>query len=206
MLALNILHDKWPLALALVAALGAGLVVGQLLFMLDKDRAFRVVDALDKRRQPLIMLLYQLLHQSKGIMKAMAFIFAVNLLGASLFQHSIGGLLIIPPFIFLVTGGLLIGLPVHRYPERRMITAVVAPFEFGAFVIAATGGISIGLALWSGGDVALAVQEWAVLFVTLVVPLQLLNAFWEAVLAHRQFVVQKRAWPARLQDDRDERL
>jgi hypothetical protein len=166
MLALNILLEEWPVVLALVGTFVVGLVVALLLFVLDKERALRVVDALDRRRQSLIQLLHRLLLQPRGIMKALAFIFAVNLFGASLFQHTIGGLLIVPPFIFLFTGGLLIGLLVQRYPERRVITAVVAPFEFGAFVVAATGGIGIGSQLWSGGDVAAAVQEWAILFVT----------------------------------------
>jgi hypothetical protein len=202
MLALNILLADWPLVLALVVAFVVGLMIALLLFVLDKERALRVVDALDMRRQSLIKRLHRLLLQRRGIMKAMAFIFAVNLFGASLFQHTLGGLLIIPPFIFLFTGGLLVGLLVQRYPERRVITAVVAPFEFGAFVVTATGGIGIGLQLWSGGDVASAVHEWAILFVTLVIPLQFLNALSEAVLAHRQFVVQNRAWPSWSQDDR----
>ena len=202
MLALNILLDDWPLVLALVVTFVVGLVVAMLLFVLDKERAFHVVGALDMRRQSLIKMLHRLLLQPRGIMKAMAFIFAVSLFGASLFQHTLGGLVIVPPFIFLSTGGLLVGLLVQRYPERRLITAVVAPFEIGAFVVAATGGIGIGLQLWSGGDVAAAVQEWAIPFVTLVIPLQFLNALSEAVLAHRQFVVQNRTWPSRSQDDR----
>lgn len=200
--ALDILVSKWQLTLALVSAFVVGLAVGQILFAFNKDRAFRLADWLDTKRKPFIKVLHRLLHQPRGVVKAIVFIFAVNLFGASLLHHTIGGLLIAPPFVLLFTGGLLISLLVKRYPERLLITAVVAPFEFGAFVVAATGGVNIGLSLLVSGQTALAIREWAILFSVLVVPLQFLNAFWEGVLAHRLFIIQKKPWPQWLFDER----
>jgi len=192
---LEVLAGKWQLMLSLAVVFVSGVAVGQVIFIANNAMAFRLLDWLDAKRKPVIQILHGLLYSRHGVAKAVGFIFAVNLLGASFLQHSLGGLIVAPPFIFLFTGGLLISLLVRRYPERLLITAVVAPFEFGAFMIAATGGVGIGLSLWRGGATSLAVHQWAVLFVALVVPLQVLNAFLEAWLAHRQFVVQDRPWP-----------
>jgi hypothetical protein len=199
---LDIFASKWQLVLVLVSALAFGLALGQILFALNKEKAFSLLDWLDTKRKPFIRILYRLLYQPHGIVKAIAFIFVVNLFGASLFHHTIGGLLIIPPFLLLFAGGLLVSLIVRRYPERLLITVVVVPFEFGAFVVAATGGVSIGVSLWSSGEVVLAIREWAILFSTMVIPLQFLNAFWGGILAHRLFVIQGNPWPQWLFDER----
>jgi len=191
---MEILVNKWPVVLALVLAYLIGLAMGQIIFVINKDKAFIVLDWLDAKRKPIVRILYNLLHQPQGAVKAIAFIFAVNLLGASLLQHTLGGLLIAPPFFYLFIGGLLISIIVRRHPERFLITMIVAPFEFSAFVIAATGGVNMGLSLWGGKEIALAFQEWSKLFVTLVIPLQFLGAFWEGWLGYRQFIIQKKPW------------
>ncbi len=180
--------------LALILAYFTGLAAGQIIFRINKDKAFMVLDWLEAKRKPIVEILYNLLHQPKGAVKAIAFIFAVNLLGASLFQHTLGGLLIAPPFLYLFIGGLLVSIILRRHPERSLITLIVAPFEFGAFVIAATGGVSMGLSLWGGNDITLAFQDWVKLFLMLVMPLQLVGAFWEGWLGYRQFIVQKKPW------------
>ena len=194
MSALEILANKWQLALALFLAFASGLAAGQIIFWINKEKAFNLVDWLDAKRKPFIQILYNLLKQPHGVVKSIGFIFGVNLLGASLLQHTLGGLLIAPPFVYLFIGGLLISLIVRRYPERLLITVIVAPFEFGAFVIAATGGVNMGLSLWGGKEIAIALQDWAVLFLVLVVPLQFLNGLLEGWLAHRLFISQKKPW------------
>jgi hypothetical protein len=193
---LNILVEKWQLVFSLFSAFVVGLVIGQIIYTWDKDRAFRLVDWLDARRKPFVKMLYNLLHQSHGVMKAIAFIFAVNLLVASLLHHTVGGLLLAPPFFLLLTGGLLVSLLVRKYPERLLMTSVVAPFEFGAFIVAATGGVNMGMSLWGHGETALAFRQWATLFFELVVPLQFFNALWEGL-----FAFHSKSWPQYLYDD-----
>ncbi len=197
----DVLSGKWPLVLALLTAFGAGLIAAQILYFTARDFARDVLDRLEARRKPVVKLLYTLLHQRMGTAKAIAFIFVVNVLGASLFQHTLGGLLILPPFGFLFMGGLLIGLIVRKYPERLWTTVIVSPFEFGAFVAAATGGVNMGLSIWVG-DVGLAVREWGILFLTLVVPLQFLNALLEGMLAARAARAERESWPEGLLDER----
>ena len=116
MLALNILLADWPLVLALVVTFVAGLVVAMLLFVLDKERALHVVAAPNMRRQSLIKMMHRLLLQPRGIMKAMAFIFAVNLFGGQPFS-AYDGRHVDRPTIYLL---------VHRRLAGRFARAKVS--------------------------------------------------------------------------------
>lgn len=194
MTAVEILLGRWPLVLALVAVFLAAIIVAQVVYALNRYRAFELLAWLDAKREPILRFLQGLYREPFGVLKAIGFIFAINLLGASLLQHTLGGLLVVPPFVSLFVGGLVISLIARRYPERLLITLVVAPFEFGAFIVAATGGISIGASLWSGDPMLRPFQEWLLLFLTLVVPLQFLNAVLEGWLAYRLFILRHRAW------------
>lgn len=199
--ALNILFAKWELLLILIGAFVVGFGGGEILFAVSKVKALKWAERLDSLRKPIIKILYKILHHPYGSFKAVMFIFGVNLTIAAFFHHTVGGTLIVPPFLILALAGLLVSLVMKKYPERLPLVIVVVPFEIGAFVVAAVGGVGIGLNFFSGGDVWLAIREWATLFFTLVIPLQFIAAFWEGVLLHRLFVVQGRAWPEWLFDD-----
>ncbi len=198
---LELLLDQWRLVLALAVAWVAGVLAGQVAYLLNDVWAFKVVDRLDAQRKPVIRVLHRLLHEPRGLLKATAFIFAVNLLGASFLQHTLLGVLLAPPFILLFTGGVLVSLLVRKYPERLLITLLVSPFEFGAFIVAAAGGVTFGMQVWGIGQLDVgssALVAWGILFSTLVIPLQLLGAIGEAILAHR---LPPRAWPPWLSDE-----
>ncbi|MEW6189036.1 MAG: hypothetical protein AB1466_02820 [Actinomycetota bacterium] len=119
----------------------------------------------------------------------------INLIGGAGFWASLGGILMGPPFLWLALLGLLVVLVVARYQERLPIAVPVVPFEIGAFIVASTGGVNMGINIFFGGDVGLAVREWAVLFYTLVIPLQFIGAFFEGVMAHRVYMVQRKPLP-----------
>lgn len=202
MTALQILLDNWRIALALASAWVAGAAVGQVMFAMNGPWALGVVDKLDAQRKGYIRFFYDMLQQPWGLAKATGFAFFVNLLGASLFQHSVLGSLLIPPFLFLFMGGFLVSLLLRKHPDRLLIIAVVSPFEFGAFVVAATGGVGVGMSLWGIGSpdpTVSALGEWALLFLVVVVPLQLIGAVAEAILARR---LPDTAWPAWIFDER----
>lgn len=196
--AFDILSSRWPLTLALASTFILGVLAGQVLYGLDPSRALALVDHMDARRKPFLRRLYLLVRQPGGAIRAIAFILVVSLVGASLLQHTVGGLLIFPPFVYLFLGGLLVSLIVKRYPERFWITAIVSPFEFGAFAIAATGGVNLGLSIWAGRDPGSAAAEWTILFLTLVVPLQALNAILEGLLTYRLYRLRRESWPPTL--------
>lgn len=123
-------------------------------------------------------------------------IFIINLFGGALIWSTIGGFLIIIPFLHHMITGFLTGMVVKRYPERvNWLTVPNIIFEIGAFMCAAIGGIHIGLSIFSGGNVYFAVGEWRLIFVTVVIPLQFLAAIFEGVLINRVFVIERKPWP-----------
>ena len=110
------------------------------------------------------------------------FIFVVNLLGGAGLYATLGGSLIVPPFLWLALLGFLIVLVIAKEPQRLPIAILVTPFEIGAFIVAATGGVNIGISLFFGGDLGLAIREWLILFYTLVIPLLFIAALLEGML------------------------
>lgn len=202
MTALDILLEKWDLFLALVGAFIVGFVGGEILFRVKKVKALEWAEQLDSRRKFVAKPLFKIVQQSRGMIKAVFFIFGVNLIGAAFFAHTVCGVLIVIPFIHLALAGLLISLVMRRYPERLPLVILI-PFEIGAFVVAGVGGVSIGLSVFTGGDTLIAIREWATLFFIIVIPLQFIAAFGEAVLLHRLFILQGRPWPQWLLEEND---
>ncbi|MEN4007450.1 MAG: hypothetical protein PQ975_10930 [Methanobacterium sp.] len=201
MLAFEILINNWELVLALIVAFLTGAVAGLMFLAINKDKALKFGVKLDKQRKPVIKILFKILEKPQGALKAVLFIFVVNLLGGAVLWATVSGLLIIPPFLWLASIGLLVVLVVAKEPQRLPIAIPVVPFEVGAFIVAATGGVNIGISLFLGGDVGLAIREWLTLFYTLVIPLQFIAAFFEGILAHRVYIVQRKPLPEWLSEN-----
>ncbi|MCL0057876.1 hypothetical protein M1N05_02265 [Dehalococcoidales bacterium] len=201
MLAFEILIDRWQLALFVTFAFLIGAMAGLVFLAINKDKALKFGVKLDQHRKPVIKPLFEIVKKPRGALKAVLFIFVVNLLGGAGLWATASGLLIIPPFLWLAMIGLLVVLVVARYPERLPIAVPVVPFEVGAFIIAATGGVNIGINLFFGGDVGLAIREWITLFYTLIIPLQFIAAFFEGILVHRVYIVQQKPLPEWLSED-----
>ncbi|MCL0049180.1 hypothetical protein M1O13_04675 [Dehalococcoidia bacterium] len=201
MLAFEILIDRWQLALFVTFAFLIGAMAGLMFLAINKDKALKFGVKLERHRKPVIKPLFEILEKPRGALKAVLFIFVVNLLGGAGLWATASGLVIIPPFLWLAMIGLLVVLVVARYPERLVIAVPVVPFEVGAFIIAATGGVNIGINLFFGGDVGLAIREWLILVYTLVIPLQFIAAFFEGILVHRVYIVQQKPLPEWLSED-----
>jgi uncharacterized membrane protein SpoIIM required for sporulation len=201
MLAFEILINNWELVLALIVAFLTGAVAGLMFLAINKDKALKFGVKLDKLRKPVIKVLFEILEKPQGALKAVLFIFVVNLLGGAGLWATASGLLIIPPFLWFVLTGLLVVLVVVKEPQRLPIAIPVVPFEIAAFLVAATGGVNIGINLFFGGDVGLAIREWIILVYTLVIPLQFIAAFLEGILAHRVYIVQRKPLPEWLSKD-----
>ncbi len=201
MLAFQILINRWELVLALTAAFLAGAVAGLMFLAINKDKALKFGVKLDKLRKPVVKIIFEILEKPQGAFKAVLFIFVLNLLGGAVLWATVSGLLIIPPFLWLALMGLLVVLVVAKEPQRLPIAIPVVPFEVGAFIVAATGGVNIGINLFFGGDIVLAIREGLTLFYTLVIPLQLIAAFLEGILAHRVYIVQRKPLPEWLSEN-----
>ena len=206
MMVLNILFDKWELLSALIFAFIVGFLGGEAFFRLSKVRALYWAERLDSLggRKPLFKIIYKILRQPHGVLKTIPFIFGINLTLGALLYHTVGGVLIVPPFLILCLVGLLVNLTMKKYPERVPLYVIVVPFEISAFIVAAIGGVGIGLNLLGGGNVVFAVWEWIILFITIVMPIQFIAALFEGILLHRFFVVQGRPWPRWLFDEQDQ--
>ncbi|MEN4007452.1 MAG: hypothetical protein PQ975_10920 [Methanobacterium sp.] len=201
MLAFEILINNWELVLALTLAFLAGAVAGLIFLIINKIKALKFGVKLDKQRKPVVKILFKILEKPQGALKAVLFIFVTNLLGGAGLWATASGFLIIPPFLWLALIGLLVVLVVAKEPQRLPIAIPVVPFEVGAFIVAATGGVNIGISLFLGGDAGLAIREWLTLFYTLVIPLQFIAAFFEGILAHRVYIVQRKPLPEWLSEN-----
>ncbi|MHC4414442.1 MAG: hypothetical protein ACYS0G_04075 [Planctomycetota bacterium] len=194
MVALRIVMDEWPLVVGLLLSFLAGVILGLATCVRDRERARRLGEELDARRTS-TRPVYRLVQRRHGAWRAAFYILVANLLGGALLRSSVGGLFILPPFLWLVVLGRLLVLTLARYRERRFYAVPVVPFELAAFIVASVGGIGITRSLFLGEGAGLALKEWAILFGTLVVPLQLVGALLEGILIHRTYVVQRKPLP-----------
>ena len=196
MAALGILMDAWPLVCGLVLSLLGGAAWGWRTLSVDRAAACRLAERVDRARAS-TKPAYKLIQRPHGAFKAAVYIFVVNLLGGSLLRFSLGGVFVLPPFLFLIALGRLLVLTLARYEERSYVAFrfPVVPFEVAALIVAAVGGTRIGINVWSMGGVGSTLTEWAILFGTLVIPLQLIGAVLEGVAMHRLYVVKGEPLP-----------
>ena len=57
-------------------------------------------------------------------------------------------------------------------------------------MVAALGGVYLGLSIVGGGDTSLALYHWSLLFVKLVVPMQIIAAIFEGLLLRQIHFVE----------------
>ncbi|HEY8392381.1 MAG TPA: hypothetical protein VIL83_06615 [Capillibacterium sp.] len=118
-------------------------------------------------------------------------VFSALFVGA-FFWSTVGGIFLVAPFVHNILTGLLTGLVLSNYPERmNWLTFFNVLFGIGAFVTAAVGGIRIGLSLWGPAKMLPAIFDWGMIFLTVVVPLQLLGAVFEGLLFKRLYVEKR---------------
>ena len=100
------------------------------------------------------------------------------------------------PFLHYVIIAFLVNLALKIYPERRHWLVIPNTiFEVAAFMVAALGSIYIGLSIIGSGDIGMAVYQWGLLFIMVVVPLQLIAALFEGLLLYQIHFVGKHPWP-----------
>lgn len=196
MSALGIVADRMGLLVVYVMVFLVSYLSAEVFYRVRRDRAIAWGIRLDKGRKPLIRIIHRAMNKRYGILHAVVVIFLINLAGGALIWSTIGGILIVFPFLHSALIGFLVNLVLKIYPERRHWLVVPnVLFEVGAFMVAALGGVSIGLSILGGTGVSLAVQQWAVLFFRVVVPLQIVAAICEGLLLHQIHFVRKHPWP-----------
>lgn len=194
--AIEILSKEKVLLFAFILVLLCGFLMGEIIFRLKKEKALKLGEKLDGSRDFHIRIIYNNIIKSYGILRVIIVIFTMNLLGGALIWSSIGGIFIGIPFLHYALIGLLTNLVLKRYPERmNWLTIPNILFEVAAFMVAAVGGISIGLSIWGTGNLYVAFKEWSILFITIVVPFQLISAIFEGFLFKRIYIIEKHPWP-----------
>lgn len=193
---IEILARERVLLFAFILVLLCGFLTGEIIYRLKKEKALKLGEKLDGSRDVHIRIIYNNITKSYGVLRVIIVIFAMNLLGGALIWSSIGGILIVIPFLHYALIGFLTNLVLKRYPERmKWITIPNILFEVAAFMVAAVGGIGIGLSIWGAGNVYVAFKEWSILFITIVVPFQLIAAIFEGFLFKRIYIIEKHPWP-----------
>ena len=196
MKSLEILSREWLLFLIFIIMFVSGLVIAELFYRLKREKATKLGEKLDGLRDVHIRLIRKNLTKSFGILRIILLIFAMNLFGGALIWSSIGGLLVVVPFFYYFLIGFLTNLVLKRYPERiNWLTFPNIFFEVAAFMVAAIGAVNIGLSIFGPTNLLTALKEWALLFITVVVPLQIIAAIFEGFLFNKIFIVQKNPWP-----------
>jgi len=174
----------------------SGLVIAELFYRLKREKATKLGEKLDGLRDVHIRLIRKNLTKSFGILRIILLIFAMNLFGGALIWSSIGGLLVVVPFFYYFLIGFLTNLVLKRYPERiNWLTFPNIFFEVAAFMVAAIGAVNIGFSIFGPTNLLTALKEWALLFITVVVPLQIIAAIFEGFLFNKIFIVQMNPWP-----------
>lgn len=194
--AISILSGYKMLFATLVLTFITGLIIGEFIFRVNKDKALRWGEKLDGKRDAFVKIVHKNITKPWGTCRIIGLIFLVNLWGGAFIWSSIGGALLIIPFIHNIILGILTALVLRRFPERiNWLTVPNIVFEVAAFIIAAIGGMNIGLSFWNGSSTYLAIKEWGILFITLVIPCQIVAAVFEGYLFRRIYVIEKHPWP-----------
>jgi len=199
MTALSILTDHWLIVSALAAFFFGGVGVAFLTLAADRNKALIHAERIDRKRKN-STIIYKLLLKQHGALKAVLFIFANNT-AAALIWFSIGGVLLILPFVMLALSGYILILMLAKYRERMtLILFTMLPFEIGAFFVASVAGLNIGQEIFFGGDPASALKEWAIPFFSLAVPMLFIAAIFEGIGLHRIYIVQNYPLPDKVME------
>ena len=192
----KMLLGEWRILLVLLVVFLCSFLIGQILFALNNSTALKLAEKIDRTREGILRIICHNIYKPFGILRVILKIFMINLFGGAFIWSTIGGIFIVMPFLHHMITGFLTGMVVKRYPERvNWLTVPNVIFEIGAFMCAAVGGIHIGLSIFSGGNVYLAIVEWWMIFTIVVIPLQFLAAIFEGFLINRVFVIEKNPWP-----------
>ncbi|MFW6237978.1 MAG: hypothetical protein ACOC5A_01950 [Halanaerobiales bacterium] len=192
----NILLKRSSILLWLLASTVLGAMAGGMVILLCRNAALRWGKKLDVQRRPVINAVHKIIEGKWGVGLSGSFIFGHNLAAGSLLSCTLGGLSVVWPFAWLFFTALLTVFVLYRYPERfNFLSLVVIVFEFGAYIVAAVGGVSIGLSIFGSGSTVTAFRDWTLLFARGVVPFQLIQGYSEAFLFNKVFVVDGIPWP-----------
>lgn len=196
MYAFEILMNRIVLLIIFVVLFFVSYLVAELFYRIKRDQTVSWGEKLDIARKPLIRIIYNNMSKKYGMFRVVAVIFLMNLVGGALLWSTIGGIFIVLPFMHYIIIAFLVNLALKIYPERRHWLVIPNTFfEVAAFMVAALGSVYIGLSIIGSGEISLAVYQWGVLFVTLVVPLQAIAAFFEGYLLYQIHFISKHPWP-----------
>lgn len=193
---LAILSDRIELLFVFMILFITSYLAAEIFYRFRKELAIAWGSKLDSGRKPLIRVLYKNMQNRYGVLRAATVIFLINIFGGAFLWSTIGGVFMVFPFLHYVLIAFLVNLVLKIYPERRhwlVIPNII--FEVAAFMVAALGSIYVGLSVIGRGDIFLAVYQWGVLFIKLVIPLQIIAAIFEGLLLHHIHNVKKYPWP-----------
>ncbi len=183
MSSLQVLYGDWKLIIILLSLFIVSYIFGKILYVSNINLALNIIEKLDTPRKKIVKIICKNLFMPYGVIRIIFIIFVVNLFGGAFIWSSIGGVLLVIPFIHNIMTGTLTGILLKRYPERvNWVTFFNIVFEIGAFICAAIGGIRIGLSILGYGNVLSSIVSWSMIFFTVVIPLQFVGAIFEGFL------------------------
>lgn len=185
----KILIENWKIIVMLFSLFIISYICGQILFIVNKDFALKILEKLDSPREKIVKIICKYLFMPYGVVRAIIFIFFVNIIGGALIWSSIGGVFLVIPFIHNIMTGSLTGLVLKKYPERvNWLTLFNVFFEISAFICAAVVGIQIGMSILGTANVYLSITKWSEVFLTVVIPIQFIGAVFEGLLFKKLFI------------------
>lgn len=196
MSALALLSSNKLLVFVLSCMFVCGLALGELIYRINKEKAISWGNKLDSKRDVFINLIHKNILKPYGLLRIIVIIFGINLFGGAFIWSTIGGILVVFPFIHYIVIGVLTNLVLKRFPERKnWLTVPNIIFEVAAFIFAAVGGINIGLNILGQDNIYGAIMDWGILFITLVIPCQILAAVFEGFLFRKIHIIDRHPWP-----------
>ncbi len=157
MSSLQVLYGDWKLIIILLSLFIVSYIFGKILYVSNINLALNIIEKLDTPRKKIVKIICKNLFMPYGVIRIIFIIFVVNLFGGAFIWSSIGGVLLVIPFIHNIMTGTLTGILLKRYPR-------------------------IGLSILGYGNVLSSIVSWSMIFFTVVIPLQFVGAIFEGFL------------------------
>jgi hypothetical protein len=192
----EIIFENLFLLVVLILIFLVAYIIAEIFWNFNEQKAISVADILDKGRKKHICFIRKQMEKPNGMFRVTITIFIFNFFGGILIWSTIGGLLIIFPFLHMSIVGFLVNLVLKRYPERKhWLTIPNIIFEIGAIVFTAIGGINLGISIWVGLETHDYFLQYKVLLLQITIPFLFIAAICESFLFRYIHIIKKHPWP-----------
>jgi hypothetical protein len=193
---LEIILKNWLLIVLLITLFFIAYISAEIFWNVNKKKAIQIGEILDQGRKKHIQFIHKQMDKTYGIIRVTITIFIFNFFGGIVLWATLGGLLVIFPFMHLLIAGFLVNLALKRYPERKhwlLFPNII--FEIGAIVVIAASGIKLGLNIWSGEEIQIYIIQYKILLFQIAIPFLFIAAICESFLFRHIHIIKGHPWP-----------